>query len=166
MSGAHTILGSDAKHTRRRSRVGTLAFREATVEDIPALSEVRSSVRENVLSDPRKVTPKMYAAYLSDLGKGWLCEDDGEVVGFSVANRGDASIWALFVKPGYEGRGIGTRLLKLAAGWLFDAGASSISLSTVANTRADRVYERLGWERGEVGADGEVRYRLDRSSRT
>lgn len=146
--------------------MGTVVFREATVEDIPALSEVRLSVRENVLSDPLKVTPEMYAAYLSDSGKGWLCEDDGEVVGFSVAGRGDASIWALFVKPGHEGRGIGTRLLELAAGWLFDTGASSISLSTDAGTRADRLYESLGWERGEVGADGEVRYRLDRSSRT
>lgn len=146
--------------------MGTVIFREATVEDIPALSEVRLSVRENVLSDPRKVTPEICAAYLSDSGKGWLCEDDGRVVGFSVASRVDASIWALFVRPGYEGRGIGTRLLELATGWLFDTGASSISLSTDANTRADRVYESLGWERGEVGADGEVRYRLDRSSRT
>lgn len=108
----------------------------------------------------------MYADYLGVSGKGWLCEADGEVVGFSVASLNDASIWALFVKPGYEGRGIGTRLLKLATDWLFGTGASSVSLSTGANTRADRVYERLGWERGEVRADGEVSYRLDPSSRT
>ena len=142
-----------------------VVFREATVEDIPALSEVRLSVRENVLSDPLKATDESYAAYLTGSGKGWLCVADGRVVGFSVASRSDAFIWALFVKPGYEGRGIGTRLLELATGWLFDMGASSISLSTDANTRADRMYESLGWERDEVGADGEVRYRLDRSSR-
>lgn len=143
-----------------------MVFREANAGDIPALSEIRLSVTENVLSDPRKVTPELYAAYLSALGKGWLCESDGEVVGFSVASISDASIWALFVKPGYEGRGVGTRLLELATDWLFEMGASSISLSTDANTRADRVYERRGWERGEVRPDGEVSYRLDKSGRT
>lgn len=143
-----------------------MVFREATIEDIPALSEVRLSVTENVLSDPRKVTPEMYAAHLSVSGKGWLCEVDGEVVGFSVASLRDASIWALFVKPGHEGRGIGTRLLRLATGWLFSMGASSVSLSTEAHTRADRLYESRGWRRGEVKPDGEVGYRLDKSGRT
>ena len=142
-----------------------MVFREANAEDIPALSEVRLAVTENVLSDPRKVTPEMYAAYLGASGKGWLCESDGEVVGFSVASLRDASIWALFVRPGYEGRGIGTRLLELATDWLFEMGASSISLSTDANTRADRVYGRRGWVRGEVRPDGEVSYRLDKSGR-
>ena len=139
-----------------------MVFREAKVEDIPALTEIRLSVTENILSAPRKVTPEMYAAYLNVLGKGWLCEVEGEVVGFSVASLKDTSIWALFVKPGYERRGIGTRLLKLATGWLFEMGASSISLSTEANTRADKVYESQGWKRGEMKADGEVSYRLDK----
>lgn len=82
---------------------------------------------ENILSDPRKVTTGMYRAYLSVSGKGWICEIDGEAVGFSIASLRDASIWALFVKPGYEGRGIGTRFLKLAAGWPFDMGHRVLS---------------------------------------
>jgi GNAT superfamily N-acetyltransferase len=143
-----------------------VVFREATIEDIPALSEIRLSVTENVLSDPRKVTPEMYAAYLSVSGKGWLCEVEGEVAGFSVASLGDASIWALFVRPGYEGRGIGAHLLKLATGWLFSMGASSVSLSTEAHTRADRLYESQGWKRSEIRPDGEVGYRLDNPGRT
>lgn len=140
----------------------SVIFREASADDIPALSEIRLSVRENVLTDTRKVTPEMYEAYLGGAGKGWLCEVDGDVVGFCVASLREASIWSLFVKPGYEGRGIGTRLLKLATGWLFEVGASSISLSTEANTRADRLYERQGWKRGEIRLDGEVCYRLDK----
>jgi GNAT superfamily N-acetyltransferase len=98
-------------------------------------------------------------------GKGWLCEVEGEAVGFCVASLKDDSIWALFVKPGYEGRGIGTRLLKQATGWLFGLGASRIILSTDANTRADRMYERQGWKRGELKPDGEVWYQLDNSDR-
>lgn len=143
-----------------------MVFREAGIEDIPALSEVRMSVRENILSDPRKVTPEMYAGYLSVSGKGWLCEVDGEVVGFSVACLEGASIWALFVKPGYEGRGIGTKLLKLATDWLFGMGATRITLSTQACTRADRVYESQGWKRGEIKPDGEVGFHLDKSGQT
>jgi len=65
------------------------------------------------------------------------------------------------VKPGFEGRGIGTQLLKLATDWLFSMGASSISLSTGANTRADRMYESQGWKRGAINSDGEVTYQLD-----
>jgi len=141
-------------------------FREAKVEDIPALSEIRLSVMENVLSDPRKVTPKMYADYLTVSGKGWLCELNGEVVGFSVASLADASIWALFVRPGYEGRGVGGRLLSLATNWLFGMGAASVTLRTEAGTRADRFYERRGWRRGAIEVGGEVRYLLRKPSRT
>lgn len=141
-------------------------FREAKIEDIPALSEVRRSVKENVLSDPRKVTREMYVAYLGESGKGWLCEIEGEVVGFSVASVADMSVWALFVKPAYEEKGIGKRLLRLATDWLFEMNATTITLSTAAHTRADSFYRKQGWRRGEIKSDGEVCYRLDRSSRT
>ena len=144
----------------------TIIFREATVEDIPAMSEVRFSVRENVLSDPRKVTREMFASYLTEAGKGWLCEEGGEVVGFSVAVLADASIWALFVRPSHEGRRIGARLLGLATDWLFAAGAPRVKLSTEAGTRADRFYEQQGWERGALKPNGEVGYLLRRPGRS
>ena len=137
-------------------------FREATPADIPALSEVRLSVRENRLSDPRRIPREMYESYLSEEGKGWLCEDGGRVVGFSVASSKDNSIWALFVAPTHEGRGVGKRLLRLACEWLFGRGAGAVTLSTAGQTRADRFYERQGWRRGETRPDGEVCYTLDR----
>ena len=135
---------------------------EANTDDIAALSEVRLSVKENVLSNPRRITFEIHQTYLSEIGKGWLCEVNGSVVGFSVASLKDASIWALFVKPEYEGKGIGTKLLKLATEWLFVAGAPTISLSTDVNTRADNFYERLGCKRGEIRSDVEICYTLDR----
>jgi GNAT superfamily N-acetyltransferase len=139
-----------------------MIFREASLKDIPAMSELRLSVKENVLSDPSRITDEMYREYLTEIGKGWLCEVKDEVVGFSVASAKDASIWALFVRPEHEGKGIGTRLLELATQWLFASGASSISLRTATDTRADGFYERLGWKRGEINDNGERCYGLSR----
>jgi GNAT superfamily N-acetyltransferase len=96
--------------------------------------------------------------YLDKLGRGWVCEIDGRVVGFSYAAKADYSIWALFVLPEFEGRGIGKQLLKLAVDWLFDIGAERVSLSTEANTRADRFYLAQGWRRGEMKDEVEVKF--------
>ncbi len=138
-----------------------MIYREAKIEDIAALSEVRLSVKENALSNPQRITFEMYRTYLSEIGKGWLCEINGNVVGFSVASPEDNSIWALFVKPEYEGKGIGTKLLNLATQYLFENGASAVSLTTAVNTRADKFYEQSGWKRGAIGSDGEVCYTLE-----
>lgn len=135
-------------------------FRAARLTDIPALSAVRLSVRENALSDPARITREMYVSHLSDIGQGWLCEIDGAVVGFSVADRSDQSIWALFVMPQHERRGIGKALLALAVEWLFANGADSIHLRTAVDTRADEFYRRQGWTRGASVLRGEVSYSL------
>lgn len=78
------------------------------------MSAIRLSVTENVLSDPARVTVQMYKDYLDKDGRGWVAEVDGKVARFSYADRAHASIWALFVSPGYEGLGLGTALLDLA----------------------------------------------------
>ena len=137
-----------------------MIFREATLEDIPFLSAVRLSVKENALSDPRRITPEMYESYLSTKGKGWVCEVDGKIVGFSVASLDDGSIWALFVEPGYEGLGIGKELLGRATAWLFQQGVHRIVLTTAPGTRADIWYEKQGWSRGAITSGAEVQYTL------
>jgi GNAT superfamily N-acetyltransferase len=139
-----------------------LRFREATISDISAMADIRLLVKENVLSNPARVTLKMYQDYLDLLGRGWVCEIDGKVVGFSYAAKEDSSIWALFVLPEYEGRGVGKGLLKLAVAWLFSLGNETVKLGTSANTRADRFYAAQGWIRGEMKDDIEVGYRLAR----
>ena len=139
-----------------------LAFRRAIEADIPTMMRIRFAVRENRLSDPSRVTPAMCNDYLDALGRGWVAELDGEIIGFSYAARADASIWALFVDPGREGLGAGRQLLRLAAGWLFEIGNEEVRLGTEANTRADRFYAAQGWTRGGMKDDVEVWYRLRR----
>jgi GNAT superfamily N-acetyltransferase len=137
-------------------------YREATVADIPALAAIRLEVVENTLTDPARVTRGMYHEYLTTSGKGWLCEINRRIVGFSIAALDTHTIWALFVHPEYEGRGIGKELLARAVDWLFDQGADVISLTTDSDTRAEKLYQAAGWQRGEHITNGEVRYRLTR----
>ena len=137
-----------------------LTFRRAIEADIPALMRIRLAVKENRLSNPARVTPAMCSDYLDKLGRGWVAELDGDIVGFSYADRTDSSIWALFVDPEHEGRGAGKQLLRLAVDWLFEIGNDEIRLGTSAYTRADRFYAAQGWTRGEMKDDVEVWYTL------
>lgn len=139
-----------------------LTYRPATVADIPSLAAIRAEVTENALTDPGRVTRAMYHDYLTDRGCGWVCEHRHQVVGFAIAALDQHMIWALFVRPEYEGRGIGSKLLEAAVDWLFEQGVDTISLSTDPNTRAEELYKARGWQRGEHIANGEVLYRLRR----
>lgn len=137
-----------------------MIFRQAVPADVPALIEIRLAVDENILSDPNKVTPAICTDYLTQAGKGWVCEIDGQVAGFSIAAISDASIWALFIRPGFEGRGIGNRLLDLAVRWLFENGAEHVHLTTGPDTRAARFYENRGWLKTGSTTKGEIAFRL------
>ncbi|MES2047338.1 MAG: GNAT family N-acetyltransferase [Pseudomonadota bacterium] len=139
-----------------------LHYRQANIQDIPSMSAIRLAVKENVLSNPARVTHQMYLDYLELIGRGWVCENNGEIIGFSYAAKEDSSIWALFVRPESEGLGAGKALLALAAEWLFSIGNTTVTLGTSAHTRADRFYQRQGWTRGEMKDAVEVYYTLHR----
>jgi len=134
-------------------------FRQATPADIPAMSAIRLAVRENILSDPSRVTDQMYRDYLELAGRGWVAQVDGAVVGFCYADQDNASIWALFISEEYEGRGIAKRLLRLAVDWLFEQGKASVYLTTTPGTRADRFYAGQGWTRTLV-SEREAGFRI------
>lgn len=136
-------------------------FRRATAADIPQMSRIRLSVFENRLRDPARVTPRMYEDFLEKDGRGWIAQVDGVTVAFSYANRLDGSIWALFVDPAHEGKGLAKALLGLVTAWLFEQGFAEITLDTGAGTRADLFYARQGWTRDDAGA-ADVRYTLAR----
>jgi GNAT superfamily N-acetyltransferase len=140
-----------------------LLLRRATRADIPAMSRIRLAVTENVLRDPTRITVAMYEDFLERSGRGWVAELDGEIVGFSYADHVNASIWALFIQPGREGRGLGKALLDQATDWLFKRGHERVRLTTGADTRADRFYAARGWRREPVSAT-EIAYTLTRPS--
>ena len=141
-------------------------FREANATDMPGISIVRLSVSENALSveqlKERGITNASVAASLLTHRKGWVAEQDGRIVAFSMADRADWSIFALFVLPGYEQRGLGSRLLDLALRWLWDNGAERVWLSTGPQTRASRFYVMRGWVCTGHEARGDLRFELSR----
>ena len=134
--------------------------------DMPGIARVRSSVTENLLTTEqlaqRGITNASVAASLLVDRKGWVAERSGEIVAFCMADRADPSIFALFVLPGYEGRGLGNRLLHLALQWLWNNGAELAWLTTAPDTRAARFYARRGWLPVGMEPGGDIRFELRR----
>lgn len=149
------------------SEDGAIIFREATGADLPGITRVRTSVVENALTieqlEERGITEASVAASFLAYSKGWVAVQAEEIVAFSIADRATWSIFALFVLPGYEGRGIGSRLLDLALGWLWKNGAERVWLTTGAGTQAVRFYENRGWTCTGSGPRGDLRYERGRS---
>lgn len=133
-------------------------LRAATAADWPEVQALRLSVTENRLSDPARVTQAMYEDYILRRGRGWVAELDGRIAGFCIAAC-DGEVWALFVRPGFEGRGLGLGLMEACVAWLAAQGVGEAVLETGAGTRAERFYRRFGWrEAGRTRAD--VLFRL------
>ena len=128
-----------------------MRLRPALASDWPVISELRLSVRENRLNNPAAVTQAMYDEYIEEIGRGWVAELDGRIEGFCIA-RDDGYIWALFVRPGFEGRGLARALMAECTAWLVGLGVSRAELETGAGTRAEAFYRRGGWR--EVGRNG------------
>lgn len=98
-----------------------MIIREAKIEDIKQIQIVRNSVTENTLSDPNLVTDADCIEFISVRGKGWVCEIENQIVGFAIADLKDKNIWALFIDPKFERKGIGQVLHKTYAGLVFYA---------------------------------------------
>ena len=138
-----------------------LRFREATIHDIPRMKAIRDNVTENALTSLSIEVADYEKALLVD-GKGWVCLDGTEVVGFSCGRLNKGDVWALFVDSRYEGQGIGSQLMELVENWMFFSGCREITLSTELGTRAERLYRRRSWEPAGMLSDREIRLRLRR----
>jgi GNAT superfamily N-acetyltransferase len=137
-----------------------MIFREAQINDIPQIQIVRHSVKENVLSNPALVTDKDCEDYMTARGKGWVCEIDNLIAGFAIADLKDHNIWALFIRPEYERKGIGKKLHELMLDWYFDQTEETVWLGTAPDSRAEHFYRTAGWK--EVGRTkhGEIKFEM------
>lgn len=136
----------------------------ATPDDIETLFDIRTSVAQNHQSRENLaalgVTPDSIAEMLRTRSRAWLAHVDGSAAGFSMADSARATVFALFVRQGLEGRGIGRRLMGEAESWLFQQGWDQIWLATGSDEslRAWGFYLNLGWVPAGVLDDGQVRF--------
>ncbi len=137
-------------------------LRQATVEDIGAMHRVRVAVRENVLSDPSRVTEADYRASIEQLGRGWVIEVDGTIVAFAFGYTSDSSIWALFVDPAHEGKGYGRQLQATMLDWMWSQGLERLWLTTASGSRAEQFYRSSQWLAVGVTRGGDVRFEKSR----
>ena len=137
-----------------------MQFREATIQDILGIQRVRNSVKENVLSDPNLVTDTDCIDYITRRGKGWVCEIDGKIIGFSIADVQGNNIWALFLEPEWEGKGIGKKLHRLMMDWYFSKTDKTVWLSTAPASRAEGFYRKAGWTETGIYGKGEIKFEM------
>ena len=136
-----------------------MIFREATINDIDNCKIVRMAVNENVLNDSTLVTRADYVDYLSKHGKGWVCEIEKQIVGFSIVGLAERNVWALFMLPKFEGKEIGGALHDLALDWCFMQISETIWLGTEPKTKAEIFHKRRDWI--EVGIHGETETKME-----
>ena len=122
-----------------------MSIRRARQGDHPRITEIRMGVKENILRDPSRVTIEDYIWFRDNPGI-WVWEEDADILGFSAADTRDGSIWALFVDPGHERRGIGRPLFEKALDVLRQDGHRTAWLTTDPGSRAEGFYRAAGWK--------------------
>lgn len=138
-----------------------MIFREATINDIPQIQVVRNSVKENMLSNPALVSDEDCKNYMLNRGKGWVCQIDDVIVGFAIADLVDNNIWALFIHPDHEKKGIGKQLHDMMMEWYFQQGKQDVWLSTAPASRAEKFYRTAGWKQTGITKTGEIKFGMD-----
>ncbi len=130
-----------------------LTYRPVDVADLPAAFAVRLATVENAvtlqeLADDYGITPDSLAQSMRSDVRGWLCEADGEVVGFAMGDRSCGEVQVVAVLPAHERKGIGKALLSRVRDWLFAEGHAEIWLlaNPDPDIRANGFYRHLGWE--------------------
>ena len=140
-----------------------MIYREAQITDIPQIQFVRNAVKENRLSDPSLVPDRDVEEYITKRGKGWVCETGDRVVGFAIADLVANNIWALFIHPDFEARGIGKKLHQVMLDWYFLHTKEKLWLGTEPNSRAEKFYRMQGWKEAGIHGKGEIKFEMDYS---
>ena len=134
-------------------------FRQAIPEDIPQIQIVRNSVKENQLSNPNLIPDELVEEFITKRGKGFVCEIDKKIVGFSIVDFVENNVWALFLLPDFEGKRIGKKLHQLMLDEYFSKTKETIWLSTEANSRAETFYKKQGWKNAGLHGN-EVKFEM------
>ncbi|HMQ49374.1 MAG TPA: GNAT family N-acetyltransferase [Saprospiraceae bacterium] len=137
-----------------------MTIREANIGDIEQVQLIRNLVKENKLSNPSLVTDEHCRLFITERGKGWVCEKDNQIIGFSIVDMEDHNIWALFVHPDFHKQGVGRRLHDIMLDWYFSQTDQTVWLGTEPNTRAAAFYKKAGWSAVGTYSNGEIKFQM------
>lgn len=121
-------------------------FREMTEADVPAVWEIEATLF------PEDAWPLgMFHEELAQSGtrRYWVAEDEGRIVAYCgmMCVLPLADVQTIAVLPAYEGRGIGSTLLRGLIEAATERGAQDVLLEVRAdNPRAQGLYEHFGFE--------------------
>ena len=132
----------------------------ATRAESPDMHRVRTSVRENQLTDPSQcsttTTSHWWKATAAPGSLRWTAGSSALPLRTSRAPTYGRYLWSL------KGHGIGRRLHDGMMDWFFAAGAQLVWLSTDPATRAAGLYRAAGWRHAGQEQSGEVRFEMAR----
>jgi GNAT superfamily N-acetyltransferase len=145
-------------------------LREATGGDADDIADIHIAARREAMPwlpvlHTDAETREWVATVVLPGQEVWIAEIDGQVVGYLA--RDGAELNDLYVRPGYQGRGIGAALLALA---MERSPGELLLWAFQRNAGARRFYERHGFEEialtdgaGNEEREPDVRYRWARS---
>ncbi|MFZ4215184.1 MULTISPECIES: GNAT family N-acetyltransferase [Pantoea] len=126
----------------------SIYLRTAQLSDIEGMFDVRTSVMENHLSREEMRQMGITEGVVGDMIEkslcAWVATENNKIIGFSMILPDEGCLFAAFVLPEYEGKGIGRRLVRLAEQELFQHHEIAW-LETDKNSRAAKFYMQLGW---------------------
>ena len=138
-----------------------MIIRPATAADINEIFAIRTSVRENHLSleqlEHMGITAESIGSIINEDECAWIAEAEGAPVGFAMADAEDGSVFALFVRPEWENKGVGKLLLERLEAFLFSRH-EMLWLETDGCSRAAGFYARQGWTRAAELENGDARF--------
>ena len=129
-----------------------MKYRELLPTDMDAIFDVRVKTWHNANGAEELhsmgITPESVCEIIKSSHRGWVAENETQIVGFVMGNKNTAEMWVIAVLPEYEGQGIGRSLMNLVEEWLFSEGCDELWLTTDPdeNFRAVGFYRRLGWK--------------------
>jgi ribosomal protein S18 acetylase RimI-like enzyme len=128
----------------------SVEIRRAGPEDAASVAGVYLSAFHATYDFPLAHTDEQVRAWIRDIllpsGECWVATVGGRVVGMLVVRPGDLD--QLYVAPGFQGRGVGSRLVELAK----RESPDGLGLYTFqVNARARAFYERRGFVADRFG---------------
>jgi hypothetical protein len=135
-------------------------FREAKSHDIEKMHAVWMAAEDHHLADNHLNSPADYRRLMA-AGKGWVCEVNGDILGFALADLEQARLHALCVRPGLEGDFIFRMLHDMMTSWCFARGVPKLHLRTAAHGKSEQFYLKSGWVKTGMATNGTTDLELE-----